>query len=155
MSDEPTFDLVSANRYFAAECFNSAWSMMDKSPRTHAEDEQMLLRAFASFFHWTQRPDCSSENRSISLWHISRVYALLNQPENALRYGEQCLAESQAANLPPFYVGYAYEALSRAEMVAHHQARMQSYLALAHATAQQVTDAEDQQALLNDLETIR
>lgn len=62
MSNEPSFDLSAAHKYFSVDCFNRAWDIIDKTIRTPAEEEQMLLLAFASFYHWTQRPDCSAEN---------------------------------------------------------------------------------------------
>ena len=64
MTENLPFDLPTAHRHFAATCFNAAWELIDKPDRTPAEDEQMLLRTFASFYHWTQRADCTAENRS-------------------------------------------------------------------------------------------
>jgi hypothetical protein len=153
--DQPPFDLAAAHRYFAAECFNGAWDLIDKSPRTPAEDEQMLLRTFASFYHWSQRPECTAENRSVSLWQVSRAYALLGQPENARRYAEQSRAESEAPDLPPYCLGYAYEALARAEMLAGNKAKMQEYLDAARKISGKMTDEELRQMLLKDLETIQ
>lgn len=156
MPDLPPFDLISANRYFAAECFNSAWELMDKPSRTAAENEQMLLRAFASFFHWTQRPECSVENRSVSLWQLARIFALIGQPDAARRYGEQCRAETETGQLPPFYLGYAYEALARAEMVAGQPDKMQAWLHLARQSAAAISgDDEARDMLIKDLESIQ
>lgn len=88
MAAAPDFDVASAHRYFSAFCFNSAWDLMDKSARTAQEDEQMLLRAWASLYHWMMRPDCAAQNRSVSLWQISRVYSLLGDARNSLTYAE-------------------------------------------------------------------
>jgi hypothetical protein len=156
MDEQPLFDIISANRFFAAECFNSAWELMEKPARTPAEDEQMLLRAFASFFHWTQRPDCTPENRSISLWQLARIYALLRQPEAARRFGEQCRLEAESRQLSPFYRGYAYESLARAEMVAGNPSKVAEYLTIGRQMAAALHDDKDgQTALLNDLATIQ
>jgi len=118
MSDQPIFDLPGAHRYFSAECFNSAWELIDKPRRTPEEDLDMLHRSLAALPHWTQRPDCTPTNRSIGFWQVSRVYCLLGQEENARHYGELCLAVSRGADVPPFYLAYAHEALARAELVA-------------------------------------
>lgn len=155
MSNQPPFNLSVAHRYFASECFNNAWELMDQPERTAAEDEQMLLRAFASFYHWTQDPECSPSNRSVSLWQLSRVYALLAQPESAYRYGRQCYIESQSANLSAFYVGYACEALARAAMLAGNQPEVAENLEKAHQLAKQIEDAEARQMLLDDLKSIK
>lgn len=155
MSTQPSFDVLAAHKYFAAECFNRAWDLIDRTLRTPADEEQMLLRAFASFYHWTQRPDCTAENRSISLWQISRVYALLGQVGNARRYAEQCRAESDSPDLPLYCLGFAYEALARTEMVAGNRERQQAHLARAHQIAEQITDEEDRKQLLATLASIR
>jgi len=155
MSNPPAFNLPAAHQYFSAECFNRTWDYIGKTIRTPAEEEKMLLLAFASFYHWMQRPDHTAENRSISLWQISRVYALLGQAENARRYAEQCLAESDSPGLPPFCLGFAYEALARAAMVAGRKDQMQAYLALARQTAGKISEAEDRNLLLNDLQSIQ
>lgn len=115
---EPAFDLHAAHRHFSAVCFNTCWELIDRPARTSEEDEQMMLRAFASFYHWSQRPDFTAEKRCVSLWQVSRVYALLGHAEEARRYGEQCRAVNEDPSLPPYCPGYAYEALARAEMVA-------------------------------------
>jgi len=155
MSNQPTFDLSAAHKYFSAECFNRTWNYIDKTIRTPAEEEQMLALTFASFYHWMQRPDFNAESRSISLWQISRVYALLGQAEKARRYAEHCLAESGSPHLPLFCLGFAYEALARAEMVAGHREKMQEYLAMAQQIAERISDAEDRQLLLKDLKSIQ
>jgi hypothetical protein len=89
------------------------------------------------------------------LWQISRVYTLLGQVENARRYAAQCLAESGSPDLPPFCLGYAYEALARAEMLAGNKSRMEHCLAEARKVSERMTDEEARTLLLNDLATIK
>ena len=115
---EPDFDVAAAHRWFAAHCFNAAWELIDKPNRTTEEDEQMLRLSLASAYHWTQRPDCSNETNSVGYWQTSRIYALLNQPDNARRYGNLALASASHEGVGPFYRAYAYEALARAEALA-------------------------------------
>lgn len=155
MNNRAPFDLAAAHKYFSVECFNSTWNLIDKPIKTPGDEEQMLLRTFASFYHWTQREDCAAENRSVALWQVSRVYALLGQAENARRYGEQCLAESDSPGLPPYCLGYAYEALARAAMVGGNKTKMREYLALAHSIAEKMADEEDREILLSDLAAIK
>ena len=118
MTEEPEFDVVAAHKYFSAECFNRTWGFIEKADRTPEDDEQMLLLTFASQWHWSQREDCASTNVSVGYWQISRVYSLLGQAENARKYGQLSLDALKGETGLPFYFGYAYEALARAEMVA-------------------------------------
>ena len=155
MPDSPNFDLQAAHKFFSANCFNQAWDLIDKPERTLDEDEQMIRLGLASLYHWTQRPDCTAKNLSIGYWQISRIYSLATRLQDAILYGKLCLKVSQEAELPPFYLGYAYEALARAEAKGGNKARMNDYLAQANQFAQQVSDLESKEALLNDLDTIR
>jgi hypothetical protein len=150
---QPPFDLQAAHKYFSAHCFNSAWDLIEKSKRTMEEDITMLQRSLASLWHWTQRQDAKPQNLSVGYWQVARVYTLLGQVENALAYGAMSL--KLAEGLEPFYSGFAYEALARAQMVAGNRDKMNEYLEKARALANQVEDEEDKQTLIGDLETIK
>jgi hypothetical protein len=153
MTEEPDFDIQTAHKHFAASCFNLAWELMEKPKRSAAEDEQMIRLNYASLWHWTQRADCSQRNLSVGYWQASRIYALLGQTENARRYARLCLDTSLEEG--PFYLGYAYEALARAESVIGNQAEMEAYLAEARRLAEAISDVEEKQMLSADLDTIK
>jgi hypothetical protein len=65
MSRNPDFDTEKAYRYFAADCFNKAWELIEKADRTPEDDERMLRLAQASLWHWTERNDCDNTNLAI------------------------------------------------------------------------------------------
>ena len=154
MSKKPDFDLEHAHRYFSANCFNRAWDLIEKVDRTPEEDEEMVLLTMASMWHWSQRPDRTQQNYSVGCWQASRVYALVGQAENARRYAERSLAAAREAELEPFYVGYAYEALARAEKAAGNQEKMDEYLGEARYTAGAVKDDEERKMLMDDLDKV-
>jgi hypothetical protein len=155
MVKKPDFDIQSAHAYFAAECFNRAWDYIDKPRRKKGEDDQMLQLSLASLWHWTQRKDSTATNLSVGYWQVSRVYALLRQPDNARHYGVLSLQAAQEEGVQPFYLGYAYEALARAEMVAGNEDEMEKHLILAHQIAATLTNPEEKKQLLRDLSKIR
>lgn len=152
MNKKPDFDVNSAHRYFSAHCFNSAWDLIDKTDRTPEEAELMIQLNQASMWHWSQREDCSDQNRSIGYWQAARIRTLLGQAEEARRYAQLCLQYSQ--QLAPFYLGYAYEALARAEHQAGNAAKAREFATEARRLAGLVTDKEDQKLLLDDLDSI-
>ena len=149
----PDFDLAAAHRHFSASCFNGVWELIDKPNRSPDEDRLMVSMCHASLFHWQQRPDCTSRSLSIGYWQLSRVYALLEQADNAWQYGWLCLTHSQ--NEEPFYLGYAYEALARADFLAGKRSLAEEGLALARQQAALVTDRAEREMLEKDLETMR
>ena len=155
MAKEPEFDLTAAHQYFSTDCFNKAWDLIDKADRTPEEDEEMIRLSQASIWHWTQREDCTPTNLSVGYWQASRVYAVLGQVDNARRYGQLCLDVSQGDDVSPFYLGYAYEALARAEMVAGDSVATEEYRELAQAVAGKIADADEKKWLLDDLDTIK
>lgn len=153
MADSPDFDIQQAHKYFSADCFNKTWDKMEKNGnRSAEEDMEMLHTAIASIWHWSQREDATNENLSVGYWQVSRVYCLLEQPNNARRYG--FLALKYAKNLPLFFKGYAYETLARAEMIANKRLIMLTHLEKARELLNQIEDEEDRQLLENDLRTI-
>jgi hypothetical protein len=154
MADRPNFDIQQAHNYFSADCFNRTWDNMDKDGgRSNEENMEMLHTAIASLWHWSQREDVTHQNLSVGYWQVSRVYCLLGQPNNARRYG--MLSLQYARKLSPFFKGYAYETLARAEMIAKKRVIMLAHLEKAHEMLEQIENEEDKQTLGKDLETIK
>jgi hypothetical protein len=148
----PDFDLAAAHRHFAADCFNRAWELIDLPQRTAEQERLMVALSQASIWHWMQRADCEPRNLSIGYWQASRVEALVDHANAALRHAEVCLAYSK--DLAPFYLGYAHEAMARAEALnnrllpaAEHKQRAMEY-------AMQVPDEDERKLLLDDLATL-
>jgi hypothetical protein len=153
MADTPNFDIQDSHKYFSAYCFNKTWDNMEKDGgRSSEENIEMLHTAIASLWHWSQRADVTHENLSVGYWQVSRVYCLIKQPHNARRYG--LLSLEYARNLSPFFKGYAYETLARAEMIADNRVIMKVYLEKARATLGQIKDEEEKKLIENDLETV-
>jgi hypothetical protein len=146
-------DVAAAHRHFSVECFNGAWNVIDKPSRTPAEDEMMILLAMSSLWHWTQRTDCTDQHRSIGHWQVSRVHALAGQADNAMRHAKRSL--EYAAKLPPFYVGYAHEAVARAAQLLKDEATFQTHIRLADACLLTVDEPAERKILEDDLTSLR
>jgi hypothetical protein len=152
MNPTPAFDEAAAHRFFSGACFNRTWELLDKPNRTAEEDETMIACSLASIWHWEQRPDGTRRNLSIGYWQVSRVYAVVGQAQNALRYGEMCLKASVGE--APFYAGYAYEALARAARLAGDHDLTRRYLRHAEELAGQLPDGEEREMLTKDLNSL-
>ena len=155
MSKKPPFEIADAHRYFAADCFNKAWDLIDQSERTPEEDQEMIGLGQASLWHWTRREDCADRNLSVGYWQVSRIYALVGQAHEARRYGRLSLDSGQRGELPPFFIGYSHEALARAESGLGHRAEMEKHIENAREAADKVSGAEERKQLLDDLATIK
>jgi hypothetical protein len=146
-------DVANAHHYFSASCFNGVWGLLDKPDRTSDDDQLMVSMCHASLFHWLQRPDCTPRNLSIGYWQLSRVYAVLREPELARRYGHESHKHGQ--NEGPFYMGYALEAIARAEFLAGNTSEANQIVAKARQLSQSVSDQEDRKMLDSDLDSLQ
>jgi hypothetical protein len=150
----PDLDLPAAHKYFAAHCFNTAWDLLDNPVRSPDEDLGMLARSFASYYHWTQREDFDATAHSVALWQLARIYAVLDQPENALRFAERCLEVSRQDGVGPFFRACAHEALARAYKLLGDQPQFTVHLAAAQELSVLVPDPDDRDSLLADLNAL-
>jgi hypothetical protein len=153
MASQVDFDLAAAHKHFSAWCFNRAWELMDKPDRTDTDVRMMVALSHASIFHWMSRPDCTDKNLAVGYWQASRIQALIGNAQQGSLFAQKCLAYS--ANLAPFHLGYAYEALARAAGLMNDAANFANYLDKAELFAQQVTDENDRLLLVADLAQLR
>jgi len=139
-------------RRLAAALFNQVWDLLERTDRTESDDDAMLHAAHASRHHWgvVGQP----VHRARGEWQISRVYAVLGRPEPALHHGRRYLQLVREHQLAPFDLGYAHEAIARAHRVAGRAAEAARHLDLARAAAAQITDAEDRDLLVADLDDL-
>ncbi|MBL9083979.1 MAG: hypothetical protein JNK76_19330 [Planctomycetales bacterium] len=150
--DAPSFDLAATHRYFAASCFNGVWELLDRSHRSADDDLRMLAAAQASLWHWLNRADCTPRNLSVGYWLLARVYAVLGNADEARRYG--LLSLEAARNEPPFYSGYAHEALARAAHVAGVEYLAADHVKEARRYAAEVAEADERAMLEKDLDEL-
>jgi catechol 2,3-dioxygenase-like lactoylglutathione lyase family enzyme len=151
-NESPLFDVDRMHRHFSADCFDRTWTLIEKTDRTPADDEAMLLAASASLWHWTQRADRTDKNLSIGHWQLSRVCSLLGRGEDALRHAEQSLQYANGS--PPFYIAYAHEAIARAASVLGNVPLFQEHLRQARSLAAAVSDSNERAMLEADLQSL-
>ena len=54
MDEEKSYSLLEAQREFARITNNRGWDLIEKKDRTSIDDEEMLLAANTSLYHWLQ-----------------------------------------------------------------------------------------------------
>ena len=141
-------EIRSAERQLGVDLFNGVWRLME----SRADDELMVSMAYASAYHWAIAPECTPANRARSEWLLSRVHVVVGRVEPALHHAERCLEICESAELADWDLGFAYEALARANRLAGDDASAESYVIRARAVP--VADSEDRELLDNDLATI-
>ena len=153
MSNEPEFDTPLGHKKFAAAAFNHAWDLIELKTRTDDDVRQMLDAAHASSWHWRHRDDATPQNRSIADWQLSRVHALAGNGAMALDYGNLSLVTADETGLA-FYIGYAYEAIARANWVLGNLDDARTALAAAEEQIALVVSVDEVALLRPDLDDI-
>jgi DNA-binding transcriptional MerR regulator len=141
-----------AERALGAGLFNATWTLMEKENRTREDDDAMLHMAHASAHHWRQvgKP----ENFARSEWQCSRVYAVLRRPEPCLHHAQRVLDICNENGIGDFDLAFAYEALARGSAIAGDMEQAKAYTEQALAAADGISEDDDRDLLLTDLETI-
>ncbi|MDD4663182.1 MAG: hypothetical protein PHD83_00770 [Caldisericia bacterium] len=155
MTENEKEKLEKANNYFAVECFNQIWTILDKPDKEAQELETILHLAHTSFWHWSQNPKAQPSNIAIGYWMLSRVYAVAKNTTQSLLYAQKCLEHNQTNKLNAFSFGYAYEALARAYYLIQHQEKMEECLQKGYEYVEKVQDAEEKQFLTADLNELK
>ncbi|WP_423408116.1 hypothetical protein AABM38_21025 [Heyndrickxia sp. MSNUG] len=141
------------HKKMAIDLFNLTWDLIEKQDRTEAEDDTMLYAANASRYHWGIVG--SPLNFARGEWQISRVYAILDRAEPALHHANKSLKHCLEHDLGDFDLGFAYEALARANAVKGNLAEQERNLELALQTAARIDKEENKNWLLKNIDGVR
>ncbi|GAB4422480.1 MAG: hypothetical protein Kow002_11830 [Anaerolineales bacterium] len=141
------------HRQLAADLFNRTWELLDKNDRTRVETDEMVHAAHASRYHWGLVGTALHLARGE--WQISRVYAMLRQGESAQYHAQRSLGICQENDLGDFDLAFAYEALARAASVLGDNKALAEYLALARQAAENITEQDDKDYFVSELESIK
>ena len=142
------------HRRLAASCFNKTWEYLRKPELTAKEVEEMIHVSHASFWHWNQVGHHTPLNISIGTWQLARVYAVAGLPERAEYFAQRCIEVGENNDLPPYYVGYGYEASARAKVLQGERQAALDLISRAKRLADQVPELDDRMVLLDDLNAI-
>ncbi|PGL73285.1 hypothetical protein [Bacillus sp. AFS055030] len=142
------------HRDLAVSCFNKVWDLLELENRSQSESEEMVHLCHSSFWHWTKVENHTPKNISIGYWQLSRVYAVIGEGQTALDYAKKCVKISLEKELEPFYIAYAYEALSRAHARLNQSQESLAAKTKAYEYVKDVMVEESKDLLLKDLDTI-
>lgn len=137
------------DRALGAWCFNRAWALMAKKDRTPADDEEMLIIAFASRYHWSRVG--TPANFARGEWQIARVYGLLGRHEEAVRHSRRCLEITESARLQDFDLAFAYEGMARSLALSGSTDEARVYADRATTAGTKIAEEEDRQIFLADM----
>jgi len=141
-------------RKLAADLYNHTWTLLEKTDRTPAEDDEMMHSAHASRYHWGEVGVGEPVNLARGEWQCSRVYAVLGRAEPALWHARRCVALNEAGGHADWDIASAYEAMARAYLTAGDLAEVSAWKAKATAALDGITDKDDRDLIEGDLATL-
>jgi tetratricopeptide (TPR) repeat protein len=152
MSEVEKFTLEEAHKEFAKRTNGQVWQLLEKAERTQAEDEEMVLAAYACLYHWLHAG--TEVNRQRGEWLIARVHTVLGEDAPALQHARRCLELSEAYRdqMKDFDIAYAYEGMARAHALGGDRATARQYLEKAGAAGRAIANSEDKEIFMRDFE---
>jgi len=153
-SSAPGTGSVTDVKLLAAQLFNETWRLLELQGRSEPDDDRMIHAAHASRYHWGQVPSATPAHLARGEWQISRVYAVLGRAEPALHHARRVLDLCQRSGIADWDLAFAYEALARGHAIAGDTEQARAYTEQALAAAEDISEADDRELLLTDLETI-
>ena len=141
-----------AEKELAKSLFNGTWDLLDRADRSMDDDDRMLHMAHASRYHWGNVG--TPVNLARGEWLCSRVYAVLGRAEPSRHHAQRTLDICTRYGIADFDIAFAHEALARAAAVAGDADDARAHTEQALAAAKQISEDDDRELLLTDLESI-
>jgi hypothetical protein len=146
---EQSFDIDQAHQFFAVECNNEVWKLLEKKERSPEETETLINAAHASLYHWQFVGN--QVNLQRGYWLLSHVYTVLQLQTGAVYYANRCWDITQKEGLKDFDLAYAYEALARSQALTGNQTGYERYHQMAVDAGENIANQEDKNLFLTDL----
>ncbi len=131
-------DQASAERWFAVEFNNEAWSIVESQSASPEQIERLLHLAHAACLHWSASGDSLNRQRALDL--LAHAYAAAGRGELAVGYAEQAagLSEQHGDKQTPFDRAEACAAMAVALCAAGRSSDADLWRAKALAAAREL-----------------
>jgi hypothetical protein len=139
----------------SVDCFNKCWEYIDKENRSDEDNEEMVLLASTSLWCWKNRDDCTLQNLSTGYWQMARAHCLSGNLKLAEAYGKRNVELAKNSELPPFFLGYAYENLIQYSLLSNNLQQAETYLELANNQLERIQIESNRKLLAADLKKYR
>ncbi|MHC4840142.1 MAG: hypothetical protein ACYTDT_04165 [Planctomycetota bacterium] len=142
-----------AQETFAPALNTITWALLRKDDRTPEEDRKMLYAAFASAFHFMEIGDIVEQQRAA--WLLARVNASLGNGRESLRHAQYCLnlTEKHSDKMADYDKAFAFEAMTRANVVLGDSRETAHYHKLALEARDKIADEEARDVFNEELKT--
>ena len=140
------------HRELGVELFERCWELLDQDTRSHDDNQELLVAAFASRYHWSFAG--GNEQFIIGDWMISRVAAVVGEWELALSYAQRAYDQSQRVDVPDCLSASVCEGLARAYAASGNLASCEEWVTMAERLVALIVNDEDRELIANQLASI-
>ena len=141
-----------AHRYFAVQCFNAAWELIDKKDRSPDDEVEMLERAMASRWHWGFVG--GAEQLATGDWQIAHCASLIGLGVLAQVYAERAFLTCEQEGWSDWRRASMLEGMARAAAAAGDLSAHAKYYALAEAAVADIAADSDRDLIASQFATV-
>lgn len=153
MTEAPSPETIAQmHRWFAVECNNTCWELLEKPQRSPVEDRQMLYRAYASAYHWEHAG--TPLNAARAELTLSMVHSQLGHGGLALQYARRDLDFCENNDCEDWDLAYAHAALANAAAVSGDSELHARHYAEAQRRGEGIADEIDRSIFLGSFNQI-
>lgn len=145
-------EVRNAHRYFAIECNNKAWSLVE-APELTTQREELLDLAHASAMHWQAIGNDLEKMRATML--LANVHAALGLGPSAMTYANTMRGFFlEQTGTPDWEIAFVYTIHARACACAGNAQGLADSYAQAQAAIAAIADPQDQAIVLTTFERV-
>jgi hypothetical protein len=142
MAETPTPEMIARmHRFFAVECNNGSWDLIEKADRTEQDDRNMLYMAYSAAYHWSIIGTPLNGARADML--LSQVHSALSQGDAAMVYARRALNFCENNTCEDWDLAFAHAGIALAAGVAGEADLHRRHYALAKQHGEAIKDEED------------
>ena len=142
------------HRRLGVDLYNATWDLLEQTDRSPEDDDEMLARAHASMYHWGRYDGVQPENMGRGHWLVSRVHAVLGQPDAAAYHAARYVTIARGGAGEPWDLAAALEASARAAGLGGDFEAADRFEAEAREVLATMDDPEDREVVEKDLATL-
>ena len=136
------------HRWFAVECNNNTWGLIDRRNRTETENRDMLYLAYAAAFHWSKIGAPINDARADAL--LAHVHAMLGHADLSLMYAKRCLFFCENNHAEDWDLAFAHAELRHAAIAAGDRALYAKHDALARKCGESIQAPDDRKVFFDE-----
>ena len=142
------------HRRLGVDLYNGTWELLEQTERSPEDDDEMLARAHASMYHWGRFEGVRPENMGRGHWLVSRVHAVLGQPDAAAYHARRYVTIARDGAGERWDLAAALEACARAAAVGGDFDVAEGFEAEAREVLATMDDPEDRAVVEKDLDSL-